>query len=231
MVLVLHGYAAHERSRALVRTVAAVPAADQSAAAAGVRPVDRLHVAQAEPARERIGELELAARYVRATVDHLCQHLDALVGDEDPRAARQCWMRDSLGVGTEKAAGPLDPASATYEPSGCGEVLVVLRVWAVIASAATAASSASAASSNSRTARRGISSAASRSGAAQHVAARLTHERVEVDRQQTVGSRVVAEVEEQELALLVELPAVARGTVELPDVPATRLDGYGLRHG
>src|SRR6478752_656603 len=130
-----------------------------------------------------------------------------------------------------KAAGPLDPASATYDPSGCGEVLVVLRVWAVIASAATAASSASAASANSRTARRGISSAASRSGAAQHVAERLTHERVEVDRQQTVGSRVVAEVEEQELALLVELPAVARGTVELPDVPATRLDGYGLRHG
>src|SRR6478735_3793768 len=81
-----------------------------------------------------------------------------------------------------KAAGPLDPASATYEPSGCGEVLVVLRVWAVIASA------------DSRTARRGISSAASRSGAAQHVAERLTHERVEVDRQQTVGSRVVAEV-------------------------------------
>src|SRR6476660_7929007 len=110
MVLVLHGYAAHERSRALVRTVAAVPAADQSAAAAGVRPVNRLHVAQAEPARERIGELELATRHVRATVDYLCQHLDALVGDEDPRAARKCWMRDSLGVGTEDAPAGCAPS-------------------------------------------------------------------------------------------------------------------------
>src|SRR5438045_6172910 len=52
-----------------------------------VRPVNLLDAVEAEPARERLGHVELAAGNVRAAVDHLHQNRRAVVGGEDARTA------------------------------------------------------------------------------------------------------------------------------------------------
>jgi hypothetical protein len=63
---------------------------------------------------------------------------------------------------------------------------------------------------------------------AEHVAERLPNELVEVDRQRSIWTRVVAEVHEEELPLLGHRSALAQRTIELPHVPDARLLGLAL---
>src|SRR5712691_12560959 len=75
------------------RNVAQLPSAG-----ACVRPVDLLHPAQPDTARERVGEIELATRRIGPAVDDLGEHARAVERKEDPRAARKCRVGDALGV-------------------------------------------------------------------------------------------------------------------------------------
>src|SRR3954471_14809204 len=62
----------------------------------GIGPADALDRRDSERRGERLGQVELAARHERPTIDHLRQ--DVLVADleEDLRAAREHGMRDAV---------------------------------------------------------------------------------------------------------------------------------------
>ena len=59
---------------------------------------DLLRSLDSEPRRERLGQLELAARLPEAAVDHRGQHLPVAVGEVDLRAAREHRMADAEGA-------------------------------------------------------------------------------------------------------------------------------------
>ena len=132
-----------------------------------------MHAAQPDAPRECVGQVELAAGRRGAAVDHLREDADAVVGDEDARAARQCRMQDTFGVSVEDTAACCSPASAqdatgagsisgivtddTHAPAASVAVCVTgTPRCAVTASATIAARSASPARAISRTASGGL---------------------------------------------------------------------------
>src|SRR6476646_8711925 len=98
--------------------------------------MELLHVAQSEPSRERVGEVELAAGDVRAAVDDLGQHGLAVVCDEDARTTGKRRMRDADRVGTDHAAargGAAERSRARRAGEGGVRALLLRRRAHVVA--------------------------------------------------------------------------------------------------